>query len=160
MFRTALGMHPLAGTKSAAPLALCLMRNPVLKVSCVLLALAVNLTAADEASDRALAILRNNCLACHSKANSMSALDLSTRESALKGGQRGAAIIPGRAADSRLYQAVRRTPPLAMPPTKALAEADIEVLRQWIESGAPWAQQTASSTPASTWWAFSKPVRP
>ena len=143
MFKTALGV---AASKSSVPLALCSMRNSALKVGCMLLSLAANLTAADEANDRALAILRDHCLACHSKANSTSALDLSTRESALKGGQRGPAIIPGRAADSRLYQAVRRTTSLAMPPTKALAEADIEVLRQWIEAGAPWAQQAVSSS--------------
>ncbi len=98
--------------------------------------MAINLTAADETQDRALAILRDHCLACHSKPTIMSGLDLSTRESALKGGQRGPALVPGRAGDSRLYQAVRRTTPLAMPPTKPLAEADIEALRQWIEAGA------------------------
>jgi Protein of unknown function (DUF1553)/Protein of unknown function (DUF1549)/Planctomycete cytochrome C len=136
------------------------MTRRTLEACWVVLMLAANLTAADEVQDRALAILRDHCLVCHAKAPSMSGLDLSTRESALKGGQRGPAIIPGRAADSRLYQAVRRNTALAMPPTKALAETDIDVLRQWIESGAPWAQQTASSTPASTWWASRKPVAP
>ena len=69
------------------------MRNPALRAFWVLLAVAANLTAADETQDRALGILRDHCLACHSKAAGMSGLDLSTRESALKGGQRGPAIV-------------------------------------------------------------------
>jgi len=159
ILKVMLGTSTFSANKGIEIRTLCSMRNSALKAFWVLLA-AVNLTAAEETQDRALAILRDNCLACHSKAASMSGLDLSTRESALKGGQRGPAIVPGRASDSRLYQAVRRTTPLAMPPTKSLAEADIEVLRPWIEAGAPWVQQTASPAPASTWWAFQKPVRP
>ena len=157
MSNTAREIHPLAAT--VVLLSLRAMRGSVLGAFGMLLPMAANLAAADDANDRALAILRDNCLACHSQAASMSGLDLSTRESALKGGQRGPAILPGRAADSRLYQAVRRTTPLAMPPTKALAEADIEILRQWIDSGAPWSQPTHATGPASTWWAFRKPVR-
>ncbi len=160
MFTSAFETCPLAAIKGIVHLVVCSIGSPVLRACCIVLAVAANLTAAEETRDRALAILRDHCLACHSKAAVMSGLDLSTRESALKGGQHGPAIIPGRAADSRLYQAVRRTTPLAMPPTKALAEADIEVLRQWIESGAPWAQQSVSSAPTSTWWAFRKPIRP
>ena len=160
MLRTTLGTQTLAAGSRIELRRLCSARNPVLRAFWVLLAVATNLAAADETQDRALAILRDHCLACHSKATIMSGLDLSTRESALKGGQRGPALVPGRAGDSRLYQAVRRTTPLAMPPTKPLAEADIEVLRQWIEAGATWAQPKASSAPASTWWAFQKPLRP
>jgi len=100
MSNTALGTHPLAAT--VVLLALRAMRRSVLAAFGMLLPVAANLAAAYEANDSALAILRDNCLACHSKAASMSGLDLSTRESALKGGQRGPAILPGRAADSRL----------------------------------------------------------
>ena len=92
----------------------------------------------------------------------MSSLDLSTRESLLKGGSRGPAAIPGRSADSNLIQAVEgKTKKLSMPPTSPLAAADIDVLRRWIDQGAVWPETpTAQNTSASKWWSFQKVVRP
>ena len=48
----------------------------------------------------------------------MSGLDLRQRESILKGGKRGPAIVPGKPADSLLYKAVMREGDLQMPPGK------------------------------------------
>jgi hypothetical protein len=89
----------------------------------------------------------------------MAGLDLSTREGALKGGQRGPALVPGNAVSSRLYEAVRRTTPLAMPPTKALSSAEIETLREWIDEGALWPKGSGAPETASTWWAFRQPEK-
>ncbi|MAV35244.1 MAG: hypothetical protein CMJ59_07270 [Planctomycetaceae bacterium] len=47
-------------------------------------------------------------------------------------------IVPGKPAESRLLKAVLyQDPNLAMPPEGALAKGEIEVLRNWIEMGAP-----------------------
>ena len=54
----------------------------------------------------ALAILRRKCAQCHGEAVQMAGLDLRTRESLLKGGEQGAAIVPGDAEASRLYRRV------------------------------------------------------
>ncbi len=114
--------------------------------------------AAEDDTAKAQAILRSNCAQCHSKAVSMSGLDLDTRESALKGGTRGPAIVPGRAAGSKLIEAVERKGKLAMPPNQPLAAADVETLRRWIDAGAQW---TGSPVPAtSPWWAFQKVSKP
>ena len=51
-------------------------------------------------------ILQANCWTCHGDAVQLSKLDLRTRDGALKGGDRGAAIVPGRSDDSRLYRVV------------------------------------------------------
>src|SRR3989442_16012739 len=51
-------------------------------------------------------ILQANCWACHGQAVQLSKLDLRTRDAAVKGGDRGAAIVPGRADESRLYRLV------------------------------------------------------
>jgi len=52
-----------------------------------LLALALPL-AANEATD----ILQRNCYSCHSKSLQLSGLDLSSRQAALKGGNKGPAL--------------------------------------------------------------------
>ena len=70
----------------------------------------------------------------------MSGLDLQTRESILAGGKRGPAVIPGKSAESILYKAVAHQGDLQMPPGKnALAAEQLQIIRQWIDSGAPYA---------------------
>ena len=115
---------------------------------------------AETISDQAIQILQTNCSQCHTKALAMSGLDLSTREAALKGGSRGAAILPGKALESKLIEAVERKGKLAMPPTKALTEAEVGVLRGWIDQGANWPQSLAAATPQKQWWSFQKVARP
>ena len=66
----------------------------------------------------------------------MSKLDLRTRDSILRGGERGAAVVPNYPEQSRLYTyAIHKQKP-AMPPGKKLPEEDLEVLRRWIAAGA------------------------
>jgi hypothetical protein len=79
----------------------------------------------------------------------MSGLDLSSRAATLKGGKRGAALIPGDASRSLLIIAitsadeklVKRMPPGGKP----LADDVILAFRQWIDAGAPWPQASAAS---------------
>ena len=90
----------------------------------------------------------------------MSDLDLRDRDTILKGGKRGPAIVPGKADESLLYKAVRREGELQMPPGKsALTAAEVNAIRDWINGGAKWAS-TPKNAPAATWWSFKKPVRP
>ena len=100
------------------------------------------------------AIFESHCLSCHGAAR-MSELDLRQRDTILKGGKRGPAVVPGKPADSLLYRAVTRQGDLQMPPGKqALAAEDVAKLRSWIEAGAPW--DASASTAESSWWAFRK----
>ncbi|HYO83741.1 MAG TPA: DUF1549 domain-containing protein, partial [Bryobacteraceae bacterium] len=109
---------------------------------------------------RAIEVLNTSCLQCHSKALSMSGLDLSTRDAALRGGARGPSIVAGKAAASRLMEAVERKGKLAMPPAKPLQAGEVEILRQWIDAGAQWPDAaTAAKVQTSTWWAFQKATR-
>lgn len=79
----------------------------------------------------------------------------------MKGGSRGPAITPGNAATSKLMEAVERKGKVLMPPSKPLTPSEIATLRQWIDSGANWAEPSKASTAQTpTWWAFQKPVRP
>jgi len=131
-----------------------------LRCGWAVLAWLVPLHGADVSGARAVEILRANCWQCHSRTMTMSGLDLTTRDAALKGGARGPALVPGKASDSRILEAIERKTKLAMPPAKPLEAADVESLRRWINDGAPWNETSAASAPVSTWWAFQKVTRP
>ena len=85
-------------------------------------------------------LLSRRCYACHSAdADPVEGgLRLDTRAGWQAGGDSGAALVPGKPAESRLLQAVLyQDPNLAMPPDGALPEREIVILRTWIEMGAP-----------------------
>jgi hypothetical protein len=104
-------------------------------------------------------ILDKNCGACHAQSSPMGGLDLRTRESALRGGRRGPAIVPGQAAKSLILQAVEGAGELKMPPGKKLPADAIAALREWIDAGAPWQEQAAKrATNPEDVWAF-QPLR-
>jgi len=104
------------------------------------------------------------CFACHGAgASPMGGLRLDSRESILKGGGRGPAVVPGKPKESLLIQAVRQTDDdLKMPPGKKLPDAEIAVLAQWIALGAPWSanQSATADPPAQKYWAFVPPQAP
>ena len=60
-------------------------------------------------------IFAATCWTCHGPAAQLSRLDLRTRESTLKGGERGAVLIPGSAERSRLYRMAAGLEKPAMP---------------------------------------------
>src|SRR3954471_7411806 len=60
-------------------------------------------------------VFESSCWKCHGGAIQLSKLDLRTREAALKGGERGAALVPGKAAESRLYRVVAGLEKPSMP---------------------------------------------
>ena len=80
-------------------------------------------------------VLKQRCLGCHDSKLKTSGLDLSSLQDALKGGTRGPALVPQQPKESLLFKRVRAG---EMPPTGALPAEEIEVLRLWIEAGAPW----------------------
>ena len=98
--------------------------------------LIASLSAADDSGAAAHLILKKNCLLCHGAAMQSSGLDLRTREAMLRGGERGSAIKPGDAANSKIYRFAAGIDQPSMPPGKKLNDADLAVLKGWIESGA------------------------
>ncbi|MEZ5356218.1 MAG: PSD1 and planctomycete cytochrome C domain-containing protein [Bryobacteraceae bacterium] len=108
------------------------------------------------------ALIQAQCGGCHGGSAKMSGLDASSRAALLQGGSRGPAVVPGRSADSLLYQAIARTGDLKMPPgKKALSAADVKAVKEWIDQGAPWqaGAADAAAREAATWWSFRKPVK-
>ena len=88
-------------------------------------------------------IFRDRCLTCHNTNKKSSDLDLSSYTTMMQGGASGASIEPGDSSASYLFGLVAHTSEPYMPPNAdKIPEAEIELLRKWIEAGAP---ETASS---------------
>ncbi len=121
-------------------------------------------------------LLIKNCYECHSRTSGESegGLLMDSAAALLKGGNRGAVLNPGKPQQSLLMKVVNyRERNLQMPPDGKLSDRDIELLRQWIESGAidPRLEKPDGSEHSvdsddnshldrdpSTHWAFNLPV--
>jgi hypothetical protein len=105
-------------------------------------------------------ILERSCVKCHNADLSMSGFRLDDREHALKGGDRGTDILPGKSGDSRLIHfAGRLVSNLAMPPKgqgAPLTADEVALLRAWIDQGATWPEDLApqGGTTQSVHWAY------
>ena len=85
-------------------------------------------------------LLASRCLDCHDSAVRQAGLDLSSRQSALAGGDHGNAIVPGAANKSLVWLMADSE---AMPQNRLpLSSAEKEVLRDWIDGGAAWSYDT------------------
>ena len=94
-------------------------------------------------------ILEGRCVSCHGGALQLSKLDLRSRETALSGGARGAALVPGSAERSRLYRMVAGLELPAMPMQGTpLDQSQLTLLKTWIDEGARW--DVAVATPSAT----------
>ena len=112
-------------------------------------------------------ILRTHCFGCHSHATGEmeGGLTLDSRSGWAEGGDRGPAIVPSQPQGSLLIKAVRRSDStLRMPPDEKLSDANIELLAEWIERGAP---DPRNAVHASTdqgdpldWWSLRPLTRP
>jgi mono/diheme cytochrome c family protein len=109
-------------------------------------------------------ILAAHCHKCHGPDKQESALRLDSGAAMLSGGNSGPAIVPGKPDASLLIQAVRGADDVSkMPPDgDPLSAEQIEVLRRWIEAGAPATgeQPVAKSRRTSTHWSFQPLAQP
>jgi hypothetical protein len=103
--------------------------------------------AADFFENKIRPVLANNCYACHTN-SAMGGLRVDSRESLMKGGKTGPAVMPGDPEKSLLVQAVRQTGELKMPKGGKLKPQEIAALTDWVKMGAPW-PETAQTIPAS-----------
>src|SRR5688572_28655755 len=92
-------------------------------------------------------ILAKHCASCHGAAKPKAGLRLDTAAAALKGGDNGPAIVPGKGEESLLLEAVIGDGgidrmPLKRPP---LSAEQIATLKAWIDQGA---EAPAGETPS------------
>lgn len=107
---------------------------------CFSAALAAEFSDADaQFFDRRVApILTKRCLGCHNNQLDDGGISFENRETLLKGGSRGPAVVPGKPEESLLISAIRHNGDLQMPPGPKLPAREIGVLTDWVRKGAPW----------------------
>ena len=99
-------------------------------------------------------LLAERCHSCHGRQVQQSGLRLDSRQPAMRGGVYGPVIIPGNSADSKLIRRlVGGDGGLQMPPTGALSDDEIGLLRAWIDQGADFRISIKEEPPA-------KPISP
>jgi len=93
--------------------------------------------------DHVKPILRDKCLTCHNTNKKSSDLDLSSYSSLMQGGASGASVQPGDSGASYMYSLMSHQSEPFMPPNAdKLPDETLEIVRKWIEGGAP---ETSSS---------------
>jgi hypothetical protein len=109
-------------------------------------------------------LLVEHCYECHAGKKSRGGLALDSREGLLQGGDKGPAIVPGKADESLLIRSIRHTTPnLKMPKKGAkLDDAVIADFVRWVNLGAPFpAKRDIKDDPRSLdWWSLKPIVRP
>lgn len=122
------------------------------------LALVIPLVAADGQSrerrnfdERVAPILIRRCLFCHNEELKNGEISFLDRDTLLKGGARGPAIVPGKPEEGVLVRSLKHEGDLQMPPGPKLPPKEIAILIDWIRRGAVWGttklQRTRSDRP-------------
>jgi len=117
-------------------------------------------------------LLQAKCVKCHSGEKVEGEFDMGTRDSLLKGGPGGTAVVPGDHKKSLLYQLVAHLKEPHMPHERPkLPDADIASIARWIDLGAPYDKPFVAKDDETAWtrkvvaaeakkhWAF-QPLRP
>jgi hypothetical protein len=109
-------------------------------------------------------IFEAHCLNCHGEKKQSGGLRLDVKSSALR-----AALIPGNAALSPLYQRITAPNGEQMPPVgERLNASQIALIKEWIDAGAVWVEKSEVGTQKSeaamtthwAWQAIQKPKVP
>jgi cytochrome c553 len=134
------------------------------------------------------AILAARCGSCHNDERKYSGFTMETRAGFLSGGWHGPVVVAGKPDESRLYRRVARLEKTYMPlgsgggAGEPLPEAELALIKQWIEGGAEWPQDPQAEEAEKAryakldelkkledrpvteqerrWWSFVRPVRP
>src|SRR5262245_27206283 len=87
--------------------------------------------------DHVLPVLRKHCANCHTPDKSKSDLDVTTYQALMAGGASGEAVKPGNSGQSLLYRVTSHEVEPNMPPKGKIPDADLAVIKKWIDAGAP-----------------------
>ena len=122
-----------------------------------------------------VATLNLKCLLCHGRRRQEGGLDIRTRDSLLRGGVSGPAIVPGKPEESLLIQRIVAE---EMPPAehqsrlsyRPVTSTELQELRRWIADGALFEEESPQPVrPGSDplvsdddrrFWSFQPPLRP
>lgn len=83
-------------------------------------------------------IFREHCTTCHSESGKESDLAVDTYTGVLAGGSGGKVVAEGNLSGSRLYKLISHAEQPYMPPDEdAIPQAQIDLVKTWIEQGMP-----------------------
>ncbi len=109
-------------------------------------------------------LFARHCAECHGEKNQQSGLRVDRGSLLVKGGDRGASVVPGKSGESILYQALLGKQDITrMPQDKPpLADDEIALVKRWIDEGAkiPEEESTTHGPASSKHWSFQPVVRP
>ncbi|MDP7019402.1 MAG: PSD1 and planctomycete cytochrome C domain-containing protein [Pirellulaceae bacterium] len=111
-------------------------------------------------------IFRKHCYQCHGRDVQEAGLRLDRRADALRGGENGKVILPGKGAESSIVKIVsgRDADERIMPPedeAPKLLQSQISALQQWIDDGSVWPDGVDGVGPAiQAPWSFRPLTRP
>lgn len=108
--------------------------------------LAIVQPAAAETWDRVEELFAEHCLSCHEGEFAPLGLGLGSHESLMAGSENGPVILPNNAQDSPLIARIegRAEPQMPLDGPPFLNEAEIALLRDWIDAGARGPEQAAA----------------
>jgi len=88
--------------------------------------------------DHVSPILRKHCGNCHNPDKATSDLNVMTYQTLMSGGSSGESVMAGSPDQSLLYKAVAHLEEPFMPPkSPKIPDADLAIIKKWIELGAP-----------------------
>ncbi len=104
-------------------------------------------------------ILVESCLTCHSGDKPKGKLDLTRESAALKGGENGPGLVPGKPDDSLIIEKIESG---EMPPQHPLDGGQAKAFRAWIASGGHYEGDPLVAAPkraGGDWWSL-RPIVP
>jgi mono/diheme cytochrome c family protein len=103
-------------------------------------------------------LLAARCISCHGPEKQKAALRLDRKNDALRGGDSGPAIVPGKSGESLLVRKIASDKLDERMPAKGepLSAAEIDHIRRWIDQGATW----PANDRGETHWSLQTVVRP
>jgi hypothetical protein len=104
--------------------------------------------------DHVRPILVESCLTCHSGEKPKGKLDLTREAAALKGGENGPGVVPGKPDESLIVEKVESG---EMPPQHPLDKDQAKIFRSWITSGGHYEGEPLVASPkraGADWWSL------
>src|SRR5437667_162256 len=85
-------------------------------------------------------IFEASCVKCHGRGKAKGGFQIDSRQTLLKGGESGPAVVPGKSAESFLIELVAGVDPENVMPKKGskLSALQVGVVRAWIDQGLSW----------------------
>jgi hypothetical protein len=97
-------------------------------------------------------VLAETCLSCHGGKKTEAELDVSDRESLLKGGVSGPPVILGKYRESLLYKLIAHHKTPGMPfKQPALSDEAVASFAEWIDNGAPYDEPLIPGKKTTPW---------